>query len=432
MSAHIIIVFIVAALMIIGFASGKFSYPAVAISVIVVLEVTGILTAKEAWAGFASTTAILFASMFVLAAGLAKTSLLDKISNSIVPEGSSERRAVIGCGILSIFLTMFSSTSSTMATLMPVCFNVAKKAKISPKRLLKPAVDLSSLWAAVIPVGMGLTAYSVSNEMVASLGGNPNFTALTFMIARLPVVFLITLFIFVIGYRFTPDNYDNIEFFNADETDRNGKQEKKRLSPEKEKLTYVIFAGAIISMISSSYIKFVSASTCAAIAALLIVFTGILNEKEAMKSINLKVIGIYAGTISLASGISASGANEVISELMNQMLSGLKNPYLIAFILLSVSTVCTQFMNNSSTLNVFRILASVIAVACGFDARAAMIAVEMGATCSVLLPTASATQAMVFAQGGYTIKEYLKAGIPIFILYIILYMLWVPTIFPAV
>ncbi len=113
------------------------------------------------------------------------------------------------------------------------------------------------------------------------------------------------------------------------------------------------------------------------------------------------------------------------------MLGGLTNPYLIAFVLVLATSLCTQFMNNSSTLNVFRILGAVVAVACGFDARAAIIAVEMGATCSVLLPTASATQAMVFAQGGYTVKEYLKAGIPIFILYMILYMVWVPNIFPA-
>ncbi len=426
MSIQIAIVFTVAVLMIVGFSCGKFSYPAVAISVIVALEVTKILSAKEAWSGFASTTAVLFASMFVLSAGLAKTSILAKLSSVIVPEGSSERRAVVGCGILSIFLTIFSNTSSTMATLMPVCFNVAEKAGISPKRLLKPAVDISSIWAAVLPVGIGLTAYSVSNEMMTSLGGDPNFTVLTYMTARLPVVFLVTLFIFIIGYRFTPDNYENLDLSVAGGSQKAGKKETKTLSPGKEKLTYVIFACAILAMIISSYIKFISASTCAAIAALLMVFTGILDEREAMKSINLKVIGIYAGTISLASGISASGANEVISDFMNNVLGGLNNPYVIAFLLILVSAICTQFMNNSSTLNVFRILGAVVAVACGFDARAALIAVEMGATCSVLLPTASATQAMVFAQGGFTVKEYLKAGIPTFILYVILYMIWVP------
>lgn len=431
MTTSVIIVFVVAVLMIAGFCSGKLSYPAVAISVIVVLELTHVLDTKTAWAGFSSSTAILFASMFVLAAGLAKTSLLPTLAHLIVPEGSSERRAVVGCGLLTILLTMFSNTSSTMATLMPVCFSVAKKAGISPKRLLKPCVDLSSLWAAVLPVGLGLTAYSVSNEMVASLGGEPTFTALTFMTARLPVVFIITLFVFFIGYKFAPTDYNDVDMdaFSGG----SGKDSKKAaLTPKQEVLTYVIFAAAIIAMIASSYVDFVEASTCAAIAALLMVFTGILSEKEAMKAINLKVIGIYAGTICLASGISASGANEVISDFMNNVLGGMTNPYIIAFILLMGSAIATQFMNNSSTLNVFRILGAVVAVACGFDARAAMIAVEMGATCSVLTPMASATQAMVFAQGGYTVKQYFKCGVPIFILYVILYMVYVPTVFPAI
>ena len=117
---------------------------------------------------------------------------------------------------------------------------------------------------------------------------------------------------------------------------------------------------------------------------------------------------------------------------MNNVLGGVTNPYLIAFILMIGAAVATQFMNNSSTLNIFRILAAVVAVACGFDARSAMIAVEMGATCSVLTPMASATQAMVFASGGYTMKEYFKCGLPVFILYVALYMIYVPNAFPAI
>ena len=91
-------------------------------------------------------------------------------------------------------------------------------------------------------VGLGLTAYSVSNELVASLGGNPNFTMLTFMTARLPIVTLITVFIFVVGYKFTPTNYDNIVMDGMISKASNG---KKGTSPHtrKEKLTYVIFAG---------------------------------------------------------------------------------------------------------------------------------------------------------------------------------------------
>ena len=122
MTTSVMIVFAIAVLMLVGFISGKLSYPAVAIGVIVALELTGILSTKEAWAGFSSSTAILFASMFVLSAGLAKTSLLPKLAKVIVPEGSSERRAVIGCGLLTILLTVFSNTSSTMATMMPCGF----------------------------------------------------------------------------------------------------------------------------------------------------------------------------------------------------------------------------------------------------------------------------------------------------------------------
>ncbi len=104
MTTFVMIVLAIAVVLLTGFIFGKFSYPAVAISVIVALQVTGVLSTKETWTGFSSTTTILFACMFVLSAGLAKISLLPKLATLIVPEGSSKRRAVIGCGLLTILL----------------------------------------------------------------------------------------------------------------------------------------------------------------------------------------------------------------------------------------------------------------------------------------------------------------------------------------
>ena len=46
--------------MIVAFASGKFNFGLISLSIPVVLQATGILTAAEAWTGFSNTGILLF------------------------------------------------------------------------------------------------------------------------------------------------------------------------------------------------------------------------------------------------------------------------------------------------------------------------------------------------------------------------------------
>ena len=432
MTAPIITVFVILVLMVIGFASQKFSIPAVAISVIVALNVTGILSFEEAWAGYTSSTALLFAAMFVLSAALAKTSLLAKIAGLIVPEGSSERRAVIGCGIVTIILSILGNTSSAIATMMPIVFKVAEKANISPKRILKPLVDISAIWIGVLPIGIGITGYSIANDMLASFGGNPNLTIMTITVARLPITLIVTAFILLFNYKLCPQSMDNIDYSLVATGDKSTDARKAELSKGKETAAYIIYGGTILTMILSIYIRVVNTATCAVIGALLMVFFGVINTKDAFKSINLDVISIYAGTLALAAGLSASGAIDIISTGLQNVLGGIASPFLITAVLYMVSAVATQFLNNTSASNIFLVIGVIVTVSCGFDSRAVLGAVMLGAVMPGVVPMASATESMIFAQGGYTMKEYFKAGILTFILYSILTVAWVSFVFPAV
>ena len=432
MNSQIITILVIGALMVAGFAVGRGKFAAVAIGVIIALNVTGILSFTGAWAGYASTTAVLFASMFVLAAALSKTSLLGKIAGVIVPDGSSERRAVIGCGLITIILSILGNTSSAIATVMPIVFKVAEKAGISPKRILKPLVDVSAIWVGVLPLGVGMAAYSIANDMLVSFGGQASFNVTTFMIGRLPVALVTTALVLLIGYRFSPKNLDGVDYAGMTAEQTASADKKPGLSPRKEKAVYIIYIVTLITMIASAAIRAIDAASCAAIGALLMVFTGVLTEKEAFRSINLSVISLYCGTIALATGLSESGATEIISDWLQSLLGGMASPFAITLVLFIVTAVATQFLNNTSASNIFLVVGVIVSVSCGFDARAVLVAVSLGATMPGVVPMASATEALVFAQGGYTMKEYLKAGSFTFLVYSLLTMAWAPFIFPAV
>ena len=50
------------------------------------------------------------------------------------------------------------------------------------------------------------------------------------------------------------------------------------------------------------------------IGALLLILTGVISEKDALKSIDLKTIFLFGGTLSLASALQETGAGEVIAN----------------------------------------------------------------------------------------------------------------------
>lgn len=62
--------------MLISYIWAKIPYGMTAVFCCLALEITGVLSSAEAWAGFGNTTVFLFASIFILGAGLMKTSFI--------------------------------------------------------------------------------------------------------------------------------------------------------------------------------------------------------------------------------------------------------------------------------------------------------------------------------------------------------------------
>ena len=51
-----------------------------------------------------------------------------------------------------------------------------------------------------------------------------------------------------------------------------------------------------------------------AVGALALILTGVISEKDALKSIDLKTIFLFGGTLSLASALEETGAGEMIAD----------------------------------------------------------------------------------------------------------------------
>lgn len=83
-----------------------------------------------------------------------------------------------------------------------------------------------------------------------------------------------------------------------------------------------------------------------------------------------------------------------------------------------------------ATIAIFVPLASSVAVKIGIDPRAAVMATIIAGCINLLTPMANPAQTMIYGPGGYKIKDYLKCGLPITVISIIVAVIYLPIVFP--
>jgi len=111
----------------------------VAILAMLVLVVTGQLTADEALRGFGNSALITVACMFVLSAGLIRTGALDLVTTSMLHMGRGNKARTIGVLMLTIAgISAFMNNTPVAVIFLPVVLAVAVRLEIAPSKLLIP------------------------------------------------------------------------------------------------------------------------------------------------------------------------------------------------------------------------------------------------------------------------------------------------------
>ena len=166
------------------------------------------------------------------------------------------------------------------------------------------------------------------------------------------------------------------------------------------------------------------------IGALALIVTGVISEKQALKSIDLKTIFLFGGTLSLASALSKSGAGEMIANKVIGLLGDNPSPYLLTLVVFMLCCVLTNFMSNTATTALMAPICLSIATGIGADPSAVLMACVIGGACAYATPIGMPANTMVIGAGGYTFKDYLKCGTPLAMILALMTIFLMPLMFP--
>jgi len=174
----------------------------VALMLMLALGLSGILTSQEAFSGFSRSAVIVMLSAFILAEGLHRSGLTERLGSFIIRLfGKGERRLIFGVMTASAVLSLFMNNIAAASLLFPSLSGVARHSKVSPSKLLMP------LAFGTILGGMA-TLLTTTNIIVSGLLRDaklPGFTLTDFVPIGLPLVFAGILFMVFWGRKLLPE-----------------------------------------------------------------------------------------------------------------------------------------------------------------------------------------------------------------------------------
>lgn len=383
------------------------------------LIITGVLDWKTAFSGFIDSNVILFVAMFIVGGALFETGMANKIGGVVTHFAKSERQLIIAIMVIVGLMSGVLSNTGTAAVLIPVVIGIAAKSGYSRSKLLMPLVFAAAMGGNLSLIGApgNLIAQSEMQEIGKSFG----FFEYTKI--GLPILITGILFFALIGYKLLPDTKPSGDSVYGEQKDYSD------VPKWKQWLSLIILILTLIGMIFEEKIG-IKLCVVGCIGALLLVVTGVISEKQALKSIDLKTIFLFGGTLSLASALQKSGAGELLANKVISFLGDNPSPYLLTFVVFILCCVLTNFMSNTATTALMVPICLSISEAIGADPSAVLMACVIGGSCAYATPIGMPANTMVIGAGGYTFKDYAKSGIPLIIVSTIVSMILLPILYP--
>ena len=323
--------------------------------------------------------------------------------------------------VIVAVMSGFLSNTGTAAVLIPVVIGIAAKSGYKRSRLLMPLVFAAAM-------GGNLSLIGAPGNMIAQSALEPlglKFDFFEYAIVGLPILLVGILFYATIGFKILPD-HDAVDTGDSifDES-----QDFSGVPKWKKVLSLVILIVTLVGMIFEEEIG-VKLCITGCIGAVLLILTGVISEKDALKSIDLKTIFLFGGTLSMAKALEVTGAGELIADKVIGALGANPSPILFTFVVFILCCIMTNFMSNTATTALMAPICVSIAQGMGADPRAVLMACVIGGSCAYATPIGMPANTMVLGAGGYTFLDYTKSGLPLIVIATIVSMIILPIAFP--
>ena len=223
-----------------------------------------------------------------------------------------------------------------------------------------------------------------------------------------------------VGPHFSAAHRNNTDFFLVSSV-----EDSRAVRHERAGVSLFLF-GLLVILLAAKILPPVLA---AFLVAGLMVATRCLSASIAHQSIDIRTLVTIGAAFGLGEALVSSGCVDLVAQYTVNATQDMGPRAVLAAILIVTSVFTSMITNNAAALLMFP-FAITIALDIGVSPRPFAIAVALGASSCFITPLGYQTNLMVYGPGGYKFTDFLRVGLPLNILLILIGVLLVPAIWP--
>ena len=193
----------------------------------------------------------------------------------------------------------------------------------------------------------------------------------------------------------------------------------------KARIALLILAGMLILLVTNA----VPTVVACLVAALAAVVSGCLTMDEAYQAVDWKSIVLIACMLPMSIALEKVGLVQLVADAMVDSL-GLWGPMAVLAGLFLLTSVFTQVLSNTATTVLVAPIALTAAQELGVAPYAYMMGVAVAASMAFASPVASPVNTLVMGAGNYRFGDYVKVGIPLLVIALVVSVLCLPLLWP--
>lgn len=430
MSTQMIICMVIFAATLISYLLNKIPMWLTAMISLTALYFTGCVSADDALAGFSNVNTILMATMFVVAAGFRRTTLVNKMCDGIMRlTNGSFTKAFFGYILIAVLLTNFiASPMVVYAIVSPLLAALCDNTGHSRSQYMFPIMVVCVGCCGILPLATAIQMAGQFTGFMETYGfAGMVMNATDFTKGAWPILIVIPLWALFVAPKFTPK--EPIVPIEALEHKASGKQEQA-LSPLVDKIGIATFFITILCLIFSSQLGLKTWAVALA-GSLVMVLFGVVDQKSALRDIPWDMLMLFVGALALGTALTNTGAGDMIGNALANAVGGTHNNYVLGALFFLIPFVLTQVMLNRAVSAVFVPVCLLTCSALGANPVGLVLLVNAGSLTAFLTPMATPAVPMCMADGGYDLKSLFKSGWSITLILPIVYIFYTMTVFPA-
>jgi di/tricarboxylate transporter len=189
-----------------------------------------------------------------------------------------------------------------------------------------------------------------------------------------------------------------------------------------------IAVGILVAMVLVMAFELIPNTAAVLIAALALIASGCVKLEAIYRIVNWKTVVLIAGTLPLATALAKTGATAMMATGMVAALGSLGPLAVLATVFLITSLV-GLFISNSATAVLMAPVAIDAARALHDSPQAFAMTVALGCCAAYVTPVSSAVNMLVMEPGKYTFGDYVKLGVPLLLLTLLISVALVSAIY---